>query len=395
MKYKISIAFLLMVAVIGTLLRSVSYLPLPFEYAHLVHAHSHTAFQGWVYLAMHLLLTDAFIPSEKVEKGKYALQFKLTVPIVMGILVSFSLQGYGVFSIVFSTLFQLLNYWFIFRFFKDTKNGSSDEKQPLSLRFVKAGLLFGVLSTLLPYAIGVASAKGFNGTELYQSLVYTFLHLQYNGWFLLVVLGLLFHFFDEVRLHYHPKHGNFLFWLTCSSVLPAISLSLLGMDFAPSILPIAFLSALLTGLALLYFFRCIPFYQLFLKTRKKHWFNLLFYTFLVAFIVKLALQVVSVFPIFEKYAFFNKFIIIAYLHLTLLGAISNFFLALFIQKKWLVLHFWVKLGILFFLVGFAISEILLAATGLGAAYFPLVLAFASGSMALGILLFLLSPSKAQ
>lgn len=393
MKYKISIAFLLMVAVIGTLLRSVSFIPLPLEYAHLVHAHSHTAFQGWVYLAMHLLLTSTFLSASQVKNGKYRLQFQLTNPIVMGILVAFSLQGYGLFSIVFSTLFQLLNYWFIIRFFKDTNPNKSTVKPTLSLRFVKAGLLFAVLSTLLPYAIGIASAKGFNGTELYQSLVYTFLHLQYNGWFFLVVLGLLFHFFDEIGLNYNLKHGNTMFWLTCSSVLPAISLSLLGMDFAPSILPIAYLSALLIGLALLYFFRCIPFHQLFSKTRNKHWLNLLFYTFLVAFILKLVLQAVSVFPIFEKYAFFNKFIIIAYLHLTLLGVISTLLLALFIQKKWLVLQFWVKLGILFFLGGFAISEILLAATGLGATYWPLVLAIASGSMALGILLFLLSPLK--
>jgi hypothetical protein len=42
----VSLVYFFTVALIGTLLRSVTYLHLPLEYGHLVHAHSHVAFQG-------------------------------------------------------------------------------------------------------------------------------------------------------------------------------------------------------------------------------------------------------------------------------------------------------------------------------------------------------------
>ncbi|MBK7526565.1 MAG: hypothetical protein IPI59_03200 [Sphingobacteriales bacterium] len=98
---KISLFFLFVVAFIGTLLRLVAYVPIPFKYTNFVHAHSHTAFQGWVYLTMFLLLANTFLTDRQIEKKRYLLQFKLTIFIIFGVLVSFSLQGYGLYSIIF------------------------------------------------------------------------------------------------------------------------------------------------------------------------------------------------------------------------------------------------------------------------------------------------------
>ena len=175
---RVSIFYLFLVASIGTLLRAAGHVPLPLQYEHLVHAHSHVAFQGWVYTLMFLLLTHLYLDQGQFRAGRYPLQFWLTAVVIFCVLVSFAMQGYGLFSICFSTLFQLLNYWFIYRFFKDTKHLVS-----LPLRLIRMGLWLGVLSTLMPIGIGILSAKGLNGSEAYQSLVYTFLHLQYNGWF--------------------------------------------------------------------------------------------------------------------------------------------------------------------------------------------------------------------
>ena len=108
--YKISLTYLFFAATIGTLLRSIAYVPLPLEYGHLVHAHSHVAFQGWIYTLLFLLLTHFFIDQKQVLQRRYSLQFKLTAFIILGVLLSFSLQGYALYSIIFSTLFQLLNY---------------------------------------------------------------------------------------------------------------------------------------------------------------------------------------------------------------------------------------------------------------------------------------------
>ena len=137
---KISLIFLFLVALMGTLLRSIAFIQQPFEYLNLVHAHSHVAFQGWVYTIMILLLTNIFLTEDQIKKGRYPLQFMLTVFVVVGVMISFSLQGYALYSIIFSTLFQLLNYWFIYRFLKDSRDLHGSYSHAISIRFVRTGL---------------------------------------------------------------------------------------------------------------------------------------------------------------------------------------------------------------------------------------------------------------
>ena len=245
---QVSIIYLFLVASIGTLLRAAGHVPLPLQYEHLVHAHSHVAFQGWVYTLMFLLLTHLYLDQGQIRAGRYPLQFWLTAVVILCVLVSFAMQGYGLFSICFSTLFQLLNYWFIYRFFKDTKHLVS-----LPLRLIRMGLWLGVLSTLMPIGIGILSAKGLNGSEAYQSLVYTFLHLQYNGWFLFVLLGLFFQLLEKNEVHYDQSQGEVFYKLFTAAVLPAIGLSLLGMSFSTYALAFSCPAILLQLAAVMYF----------------------------------------------------------------------------------------------------------------------------------------------
>lgn len=62
---KISLFFLTVIALLGVFLRLYPFLGLPLEYEHLLHAHSHTAFQGWIYTAMMLLLANLFLSKKK------------------------------------------------------------------------------------------------------------------------------------------------------------------------------------------------------------------------------------------------------------------------------------------------------------------------------------------
>ncbi|MEP2023617.1 MAG: hypothetical protein ABJH98_04305 [Reichenbachiella sp.] len=390
---KISLIFLFLVALIGTLLRSAAFISIPFNYLNLVHAHSHTAFQGWVYLMMQLLLANTFLTKNQIETGRYPLQFKLTVSIVIGVLVSFALQGYGLYSIVCSTLFQLLNYWFIFRFLKDTKKTNTSDQNTLSLKFVKTGLWFGLVSTVFPYAIGITSAKGLGGTEVYTSLVYSFMHLQYNGWFLFVVLGLFFNYLDRNHIHYNRKQGIRFYWLFAIIVIPAISLSLLGMEFSNHIQPIAYLSALTLGVAFVFFILTLPKDLTSRFGQESIWFKFYFLTFLASFALKIILQCLSVFPFFESYAFYNKSLVIAYLHLSLIGSISFLFFALLIEKRWLVLNAFVKMGSALLLLGFAITEVVLILAGFNIWHNQVILILGSAAMGLGIFMMIVSGIK--
>ncbi len=390
---KISLFFLFLVAFIGTSLRAIFFIPLPLLYKNLVHAHSHIAFQGWIYTLMFLLITNLFLKEEEIRKGRYPLQFKLTVVIIIGVLISFSLQGYRFYSILFSSLFQLMNYWFIFSFFRNTKKRGNDVKTSISFRFVKTGLWLALLSTLMPWGIGILSAKGLNGSEIYHSFIYAFLHFQYNGWFLFVAIGLLFKCFENNKILYNKKRALKFYWLFTLAVIPALSLSLLGMSFKKFMVLPAHLAGSLQLVGSLFFF-------LILKTALSQWFQdkktifkLFVMVFIVSFFLKIILQYLSVFPIFDEYAFHNKHIVLAYLHLSLIGVITFFLLAILMELKWLRVNRFNKTGNIFLLLGFILTELILVLSGLSIFYNQELLFIGSAAMAIGILLLLFSPQK--
>ena len=390
---KVSLLFLSLVAVIGTWLRANFLFSVPLQYDHLVHAHSHTAFQGWIYTVMFLIITQQFLTEEQIQKGKYPLQFKLTIGVIFGVLISFSIQGYALFSIIFSTLFQFLNYWFIYRFFKDVKKRKEWVKNRVSLRFVKTGLWLALLSTFMPYGIGALSAKGLNGTEIYQSFIYAFLHFQYNGWFLFVALGILFKSFENDQVSYNENWATWFYRLFTVAVIPALSLSLLGMSFREWMILPAHFSGVLQIVGLFLFVQILrkSLYSWFQS--KNVWLRLFFMVFLSSFLVKTILQYLSVFPVFEMYAFENKNIVLAYLHLSLLGVITFFLLAMLIDFKWLVTNSWTKVGGGLVLAGFVITELLLVLGGMQLGFYQGLLFVGSLAMAVGIITLFFSPQK--
>lgn len=387
---KISLLFLLIVAIVGTLLRSNLIGSIPLKYGHLVHVHSHIAFQGWIYTILFQLIIYLFLNDEIIQKGRYVLQFRLTIVILIGILVSFALQGYALYSIVFSTLFQCLNYWFIYRFFKDSKKIKTNSADSIPLKFIKTALLLGVFSTLFPFAIGTLSAKGYSETEVYKSVVYSFMHLQYNGWFLFATLGIFYKFLENNGITYNRNHVNKFYWLYTIAVIPAASLTMLGMSFAKYFLPIAYFAAALQAIGLIYFILSLnsTFMQ---KLRNKNsWFLVFFSMFFFSFIFKEILQCLSVLPAFISLAFQNKWILLTYLHLSLIGVISSLLISMMIDLKWLSINFISKTGSLFLITGFVLTQSLLAIAGLGGQYHFQTLLFGSAFMALGIFLFLMS-----
>ncbi|MFN8416945.1 MAG: hypothetical protein U0U66_11500 [Cytophagaceae bacterium] len=256
---------------------------------------------------------------------------------------------------------------------------------PISIKFITTGLCLGLLSSIFPYAIGAASAKGLNGTDIYNSLIYAFLHLQYNGWFLFIALGLFFHLLDYENIYYNKTRGILFYWLIFIAIIPSISLSLLGMEYAYKIENIAYVSSFILGLALIVFILTLPKKILILFHTKSFWYNLYLAGFILSFSLKIMLQCFSILSLFESYAFQNKLIIIAYLHLSLIGSISFLFFALMINKKWIVNNVFSNVGNTLLFLGFASTEIILIMGGVGIFYSQALLILGSGAMAVGIL----------
>jgi len=179
----------LILTILGILLRWMHLAAVPgVNYMFLLHAHSHFAFAGWVFLAIVILIAGTF-SSDKTSTRAFKRIFILTLIASFGMLISFFLQGYKAVSISFSTLFIFISYYAAYTILKN--NSLKEAFNPLSRALIKASLAFLCLSSLGPFALGPLAAAGLKANPLYQNSIYFYLHFQMNGWMLFAVLGLL------------------------------------------------------------------------------------------------------------------------------------------------------------------------------------------------------------
>jgi hypothetical protein len=384
---KIGLTFFFIVALLGSIMRVAPFTSLFTEYKHILHAHSHVAFQGWVYIILFLLISKTYIDKPILEKRNYKLLLITTIATVIGIMVSFLIQGYALFSIAFSSLFQVVNYWFVYRFFKDVKASEKAKKHFFSIRFIKAAMLLMLFSTLGPWAVGILSAKGLAGSEYFNSALYFFFHFQYNGWFTFAVLGLFFAWLEKINIGFDLKAVNTFFMLSTFTIIPTYSLSLLGMSFANYFTLIATISATIQLVAVYYLIKSMRLSYKTVKRLFNPWVYSLLFVTVCCFLFKNILQFASTFSVVNNLAFGNKFIIIGYIHMVMIGFISCFLLAMLFQLNWLKLN---KTGIILFLAGFILSELNLILLGLIPSDFLIqTIAFLSFMMAIGLGLILI------
>ncbi|WP_109829533.1 hypothetical protein [Reichenbachiella versicolor] len=389
---RISFLFLLSVAVIGTLLRAFPYLRLNWNYTHLLHAHSHIGFQGWIYTMILLLIPALYLNPFQVKKSRYSLQFRITIPLIILIMIAFVIQGYALYSILFSTLFQFLNYRFFWSFIRDS-NRYYSQSPPYSLRWIKAGMWLGLLSTFAPYAIGIISAKGLSGSELYHSVIYGFLHFQYNGWFLFTAIGLFFRVLELNNVSFNIKYALIFYWLNVVAVIPAYALSLLGMSFKELIYPFAVFAGLTEIIGLYYLI--MSFKSTSIKSLLNNQLSYLLIVMLVCYFIKILAQGLSLIPNLQIYASSNRFIIIAFIHLSLIGVISFLFLYILLRLEWMISSIVTQVGTSCLLVGFVLTESILLLVGFGFGFYPKTLMVFSGLMGLGVLLLTMSSFKEE
>lgn len=344
----------LLVAIIGLSLRWITLSPvLGVNYRHLVHTHSHMAFLGWVFGALFVAITTYYLPDSKgtfYRKVFWGLQLA-----VFGMLFTFPFQGYAVGSIIFSTLHTALAYFFIVRFWTNSKLVSNDP----GLKYIRTGLVFFVLSTIGPFILGYVSSKGLQGSDLYDLSLYFYLHFQYNGWFSFAVYGLFISWLYQAGLADPKFTEKHFFWLMTITLIPQYSLSTLWADPPSWVYVVGVLSSLVQAIAVILFFRSLL--SITGWTIKMVWWTkLLWGVSAFSFIMKIVLQLISSFPFGVELVLSNHHLIIAYLHLVFLGFISSFILGWFIQNGWLRSDLrLVQLGVVLFLLGFISTELIL------------------------------------
>ncbi|KXK24769.1 MAG: hypothetical protein UZ12_BCD005001829 [Bacteroidetes bacterium OLB12] len=151
---KVPLYFLVIASCIGLILRyhfihPISWLIFPYW----LHAHSHLMFLGWVMNVLYLAFVTNYVPATNTRYKKLFVFLQLNL---LGMMIAFPLQGYGLFSITFSTLHTMGIALFTYWLYQDTKH------QPISasLWLVRKSLLFFLLSAVGPFTLGPLMATG-------------------------------------------------------------------------------------------------------------------------------------------------------------------------------------------------------------------------------------------
>ena len=383
----ISLINFFIAALMGLLLRAAFVWDLYWmEYKNMLHGHSHLALLGWLYLGLFVLIHGRFLDKEKASKAIYTRLFWLTQFSVVGMMLSFPLQGYAGFSIFFSSLHIVLSYVFVYRVWKDHR------KESIQINLLlRTALLFLLISTCGVWAVAVIMANGGGGGVLYQVAIQFYLHFQFNGWLLFGVLALII---NDFKPKFSPFGFQSFYFLMCLSQVLTFGLILFwayrwnwtfGVNFIGVGLQLLALGALLS-------------------LRKDLRFNLtrllaahsfLLLAFIVG-VIRVVAQVLLIFPDIADLAVSLRTTNIGFIHLNMLGLFSAYLLYSFFKNQALVTYNkqfkWVVIP---FFIGFIGSELILFIQGFStwrswhvlSYYHESLLAF-SGFIPLGIAVYI-------
>lgn len=345
----IALGYFLLVGLLGIFLRSFFVTSVPANFRYVVHAHSHIALLGWVYIGLTTLIYKMYF-SEAGHGKTYKRIFWFTQVTLLGMLFTFPFTGYAVLSITFSTLFLFASYlltWFVL------KKTPEAYKEAYSFKCVKASLWYLVISSIGPWALGGIMATLGKTSIWYKMAIYFYLHFQYNGWFLLALCGIFLYFLERRNLQPSKKSFQTFFKLLNAAVILSFFLSVLWVKPHWIYYVLGAIGAALQIWAFAVFFGMIrPFWQDSISAFTPFVKFLLKLTG-ISLVVKMLMQLFSAHPYFAEIAFMYKDIVIGYLHWVFLGMVSMALFAFLKAANLLKLSrsvFWI------YLAGFVLSE---------------------------------------
>jgi hypothetical protein len=243
-----------------------------------------------------------------------------------------------------------------FKLLKDLKG------ERISSKLIKYGIYYYLLSSLATWFLAyVLVSQG--KTELYYNTVYFYLHFLYNGYFVFVLFGLLFKIIEHQQIVISEKLQKYFFIFLNIACIPAYTLSILWSKVNFTFHIIGFLAAILQLISLVYLFRILK--NVYHKLKWKPISNILLKFGLIAYSLKIIIQILSSFPYFvDKSLALKPFLIIGYLHLFTLGFMSVFVFLILIQLQKIHLKtITSKMGLFIFLIGIVLTELLLFTQG--------------------------------
>lgn len=389
--FRVGLLFFLIAAGMGLLLRWAFVGELPWmHYRFWVHAHSHVAMLGWLYLGLYALLLRHLVSENRRDKPAYRWNAALTALSVAGMAIAFPVQGYGAWAIAFSTLHGVLSYHWAWHLWRDNR------AEGLTRQFTAWAIVFLVLASLALWALPVIIGMGYQGKALYYMAVQWYLHFQFNGWLIFACLALFFHWTREAGALWPPSFGGWFLRLMIVSCFLTYALAIAWshpglwvfiVNSAGVIVQLAALIVLIAGIR-----KVLPA----MERLADRWTKLLLGMAAGSFILKIAIQSVVVVPYVATISFTIRNFVLGFIHLILLGVVSFFLFAQARHLGWLSLRRMAnRVGLILLLIGFVGTECWLflqgtlfwGARGFLPAYYEVLFAL-SVFLPLGVLLLL-------
>ena len=360
---KIALFNLLIVATIGVILRYKILYPLPFvDQKHLLHGHSHFAFAGWITQAiMTLLVFYLTRQNAPAVYKRYRWILYANLATAYGMLVAFPMEGYGLYSIIFSTASVFVSYIFAVFYWRDLNK--FNKKDPAHLWF-KAAVFFNALSSLGAFSLAIMMAAKIVHQNWYLAAEYFYLHFQYNGWFFFACMGL----FTELvsRLTGVTKSFTTIFWLFALAVVPAYFLSTLWMPIPLWVYLLVVIAAFAQIAGWIRLINILRSKWPLLKNNIPPTAKRILVLSALALTAKLLLQLGSTIPSLSDLAFGFRPIVIGYLHLVLLGVITLFLLGYMFAEKYFHINKMAIAGAIVFVGAVILNEVFLMVQGVAA-----------------------------
>ena len=359
--FKYSVISLFIVAVLGTLMRYKIAFSFPyFDQKNLLHAHSYFAFSGWISHFLYCGLASIIL--KHITTKRYNILITANLVCATGMLLSFVIKGYNITSIIFSTCGILVGVLFAIQLIGDWRKVK--EKRP-SKNWSIAAVALNIIASAGPLFLAYMIFSHTTTHKTYLGSVYYYLHFQYSGWFFFASMAMIVE-----RIQNKTSILNKYFLVFAITVIPTFFLSILWANLPMWLYAITVAATFVQLIAwyhLLYkYFKDVNHY---LKENFPSWVRLLCYSAILAISIKFLLQAISVIPSLSQLVFGIRPIVIAYLHLVLLGVYTLFFLAYLIMNNYLKQKPIIKKATMAFLTGVILNELLLGIQGFAAFFY--------------------------
>lgn len=332
------------------------------KYRNVMHAHSHVAMLGWLYLAFYSFIIGIFLKPELQAKPFYNRLFWVTELAVVGMLLTFPFFGYKGPSGPVSFLHVVCSFLFVWRIWKDLNKSAA--VPAFSIKLIRTALLFMLLSSLGIFALMLFGIGHLKHTGIFYMSIQFFLHFQFNGWFLFALLGLFFKMLEDQGIQFPARRLNVFYLLLVLAGFLTYALAVAWSEPHIGVFAVNSAGVLLQLGALVAFLSLLWPKRREIRAPWDGWVKVLLTLSLLCLVGKMLIQTAAAIPVVATAAYTIRVYVIGFFHLILLGMTTSFLFGFGIREK--VFNdrsFIAKLGLGCWVVGFLGSETLLFLQG--------------------------------